>query len=70
MEPTLEIYAPRLKPIGEKITARLAAYGIQTGAFEVSAVTMNFDVLGKPAPLPGLFFIDRRANVSYSENVC
>lgn len=69
MEPTLEAYAPRLKPIGEKISARLATYGIQTPKFEVSAINMNFDVFGKPVPQPGQFVIDRRLNVAYSENV-
>ena len=69
MEPPLEAYVQSLKPIGEKITQRLATYGIQTTRYEVSAINMNWDVSGKPVPQAGQFFIDRRLNVPYSENV-
>jgi len=69
MEPPLETYVPSLKPIGEKITHRLATYGIQTTKYEVSAIHVNWDVFGKPAPQAGQFFIERRVNVPFSENV-
>jgi hypothetical protein len=65
----LEIYAPALQPIGEKITKMLGSYGIKTPRFEVTSIGLYFDLLGRIQPQPGGFNIDRRLNVPYAENL-
>lgn len=69
MNETLEVYAPRFRPVGEKIATLLSGYGIKVPRYEVSALNLYFDQLGKTPPQPGVFFFDRRLNYSYSENV-
>jgi hypothetical protein len=69
MESPLEIYAPGFRPIGEKLTEMLASYGIKTPPYEVTNVGLYFDLLGRVAPQPGAFYIDRRQNVRYEEGV-
>jgi hypothetical protein len=65
----LEQYAPAFRPIGENITNLLGRYGISAPRYEVSALNLHFDQLGKTNPQPGAFFIDRRLNVPFAENV-
>jgi hypothetical protein len=69
MEFPLEKYAPTFSPIGDKIGAMLNAYGIEAPRYEVSEVTLLFDQIGRPAPQPISFNLDRRANVPYDRNV-
>jgi hypothetical protein len=69
MSPSIASYVPRFNPLGQSITDKLASYGIQSRTYEPSTVSLHFDVLGKAAPQPGAFFIDRRINIPYSESV-
>jgi hypothetical protein len=69
MEPSLSRFAPLLSPIGTRIGTYLHSYGLNVPSYDISTITMNFDSLGKPPPVPGQFFIDRRLNVSYEENI-
>lgn len=55
--------------LGESIRATLKNYGIETPRYEVSAIHLNFDQVGKVPPQPGIFYIDRRSGIPYSENV-
>jgi len=61
--------APVLKPVGEKVSSLLQSYGIATPRYEVSMVQWSFDQLGKPAPQPAAFSIERRANIPFGEQV-
>ncbi len=65
----LENYAPQFIPIGERLTSLLSSYGIEVPRYEVTAIQLNFDQVGKLPPQPGIFFIDRRLNVPYGDNV-
>jgi hypothetical protein len=65
----LEKYVPTFRPFGDKIGALLNGYGIEAPRYEVSAVTLFFDQIGKLAPQPGAFNLERRANVPYEKNI-
>jgi hypothetical protein len=65
----LVTYAPTFEPICEKITATLTTYGIKAPRFEVTNIGLYYDMLGKINPQPGAFYIDRRQNVAFAENV-
>jgi len=69
MNTSLERFAPHFIPIGEKLTSLLNMYGLSVSRYEVTAIQLNFDQTGKQAPQPGVFFIDRRLNMPYNDNV-
>ncbi len=69
MNTSLERFAPQFMPIGEKLTSLLNTYGLSVPRYEVTAIQMNFDQTGRLPPQPGAFFIDRRLNVPYNDNV-
>ena len=69
MSEPLEGYTPRLKPVGEQLTALLKSYGIAVPRYEATAIHLRFDQIGKINPQPGVFFIDRRAGIPFSENI-
>lgn len=64
----LDSFAPRFWQVGQEITERLATYQIDAPRYEVTAVYLNFDQMGKPNPQPGAFSIDRRLNRPFSES--
>lgn len=69
MDPPLATRMPQFQLIGERTTARLAGYGIQAPVYQPSVIHMYYDTLGKPAPQPGAFVLERRLNIPHSENV-
>jgi hypothetical protein len=70
MDTPLQARAPSFQPIGEKVSALLKGYGIlPIPNYEVTTIQVGFDHLGRVEPQPGVFFIDRRLNVPYSENI-
>lgn len=66
---SLENYLPPLIPIGEKISKLLNSYMTKTPSYQISTIALHFDQLGKSLPLPGVFSLERRANVAYAQNV-
>jgi hypothetical protein len=62
-------YRSAFYALGEAIRTTLKAYGIETPAYEVSAINLYFDQVGKMPPQPGVFYIDRKVGIPYGENV-
>ena len=69
MSRRLEAYVPFFQPIGEKITNFLNSYGIKVPRYEATALNLYFDQSGKTNPQPGVFYIDHRQGIPYSEDL-
>ncbi len=66
---SLEEYLGVACCIGKKISKALLQYGIVAPEYQLQSLGLHFDQIGKPVPQPGAFTIERRANVSYEQNV-
>lgn len=65
----LEDYLGVVSKIGNKISGALSRYDIIAPEYQLHSLALHFDQSGKPVPQPGAFTIERRANVSYEQNV-
>ncbi len=65
----VENYAPAFGSLGQRISTFLTDYGSDISPYQVSAVTLNFDQIGKVPPHPGFFQIERRLNAPFKDNM-
>jgi hypothetical protein len=64
-----ENYAPAFGSLGPKISTFLIDYGSDISTYQVSAITLNFDQIGKVPPHPGVFHMERRLNAPFKDNM-
>lgn len=63
------IYLPKSNIIGKEIVDLLNGYGHKSLPFEVSSLTMHFDITQMKIPTVGPFVLSRREGHPYSSNI-